>query len=170
MQGAGGAIASQLRQRVTLPLTRSTGVRSSCGRVEVTGFARAQPIQQFAASAANRNPTGKSPQDVGQSHWVKIFRFAVGWNQPYNSGYPVPSRGALAIVTNVGRGCGGRDGAKDERAVAYGEIVWVRRPGAGVKLAEAKAGRGRWWQQSRSPGRSRISRKAIAQGRPDVLR
>jgi hypothetical protein len=24
-------------------------------------------------------------------------------------------------------------------AVAYGEIVWVRRPGAGVKLAEAKA-------------------------------
>ena len=24
-------------------------------------------------------------------------------------------------------------------AVAYGEIVWVRRPGAGVKFAEAKA-------------------------------
>jgi len=24
-------------------------------------------------------------------------------------------------------------------AKAYGEIVWVRRPGAGVKLAEAKA-------------------------------
>ena len=24
-------------------------------------------------------------------------------------------------------------------ADAYGEIVWVRRPGAGVKLAEAKA-------------------------------
>ena len=24
-------------------------------------------------------------------------------------------------------------------AFAYGEIVWVRRPGAGVKLAEAKA-------------------------------
>ena len=24
-------------------------------------------------------------------------------------------------------------------ACAYGEVVWVRRPGAGVKLAEAKA-------------------------------
>ena len=24
-------------------------------------------------------------------------------------------------------------------ALAYGEIVWVRRPGAGVKLVEAKA-------------------------------
>ena len=26
----------------------------------------------------------------------------------------------------------------------------------------------RWWQESRSPGRNRISRKAIAQGRPDA--
>ncbi len=29
--------------------------------------------------------------------------------------------------------------AKTSAAVAYGEIVWVRRPDAGVKLAEAKA-------------------------------
>jgi hypothetical protein len=29
--------------------------------------------------------------------------------------------------------------AKTSAAVAYGEIVWVRRPGAGVKSAEAKA-------------------------------
>ena len=28
--------------------------------------------------------------------------------------------------------------AKDERSLAYGEIVRVRRPGAGVKLAEVK--------------------------------
>ena len=27
---------------------------------------------------------------------------------------------------------------KTNAAVAYGEIVWVRRPGAGVKSAEAK--------------------------------
>ena len=28
--------------------------------------------------------------------------------------------------------------AKTNAAVAYGEIVWVRRPGAGVKSAETK--------------------------------
>jgi hypothetical protein len=51
------------------------GVRPSCGRAEVTGFARAQPILQFAASGANRNPTGKSPQDVGQLLHKKIILF-----------------------------------------------------------------------------------------------
>ena len=44
----------------------------------------------------------------------------------------------MAIVANVGTGCGGRGGTQDERAAAYDEIVRVRRPGAGVKLAEAK--------------------------------
>jgi len=49
------------------------------------------------------------------------------------------TRGAIAIVTTV------RWDAMDARsrltsvAYAYGEIVRVRRPGAGVKLAEAKA-------------------------------
>jgi len=38
-----------------------------------------------------------------------------------------------------GAGSGGRGSTRDERAAAYGEIVWVRRPGAGVKSAEAKA-------------------------------
>jgi hypothetical protein len=39
---------------------------------------------------------------------AKIFRFARTPNHPYNSCHPVPRRGALAIVTNVGAGCGGR--------------------------------------------------------------
>ena len=38
----------------------------------------------------------------------KIFRFAATPNHPYKSRHPVPVRGALAIVTNVGAGCGGR--------------------------------------------------------------
>jgi hypothetical protein len=29
--------------------------------------------------------------------------------------------------------------SQDEVAQAYGEVVWVRRPGAGVKRAETKA-------------------------------
>ena len=36
-------------------------------------------------------------------------------NHPYNSRHPVPRRGALAIVTNVGAGCGGRGSVRRER-------------------------------------------------------
>ena len=43
-----------------------------------------------------------------------------------------PTRGAYPDRQKRGAGCGGRDDAKDERIVAHGEIVWVRRPGAGV--------------------------------------
>jgi hypothetical protein len=48
-------------------------------------------------------------------------------------------RGALAIVTNVRWDAMDAMVTKTSVAVAYGEIVWVRRPGAGVKFAEAKA-------------------------------
>jgi hypothetical protein len=39
---------------------------------------------------------------------AKIFRFARRANQTYKLRRPVLQRGALAIVTNVGAGCGGR--------------------------------------------------------------
>jgi hypothetical protein len=39
---------------------------------------------------------------------AKIYCFAPTPNHSYNSRHPVPPRGALAIVTNVGAGCGGR--------------------------------------------------------------
>ena len=45
----------------------------------------------------------------------KIFHFVVTPNQIENSRHPVPSRGALAIVTNVGAGRGGR-GWRERRA------------------------------------------------------
>jgi hypothetical protein len=55
----------------------------------------------------------------------------------------VPFRGgALAIVTNVGTGCGGRrprrhvlDVHGRTARLADGEVVWFGRPDAGVKLA-----------------------------------
>ena len=53
--------------------------------------------------------------------------------------------------------------------LAYGEIVWVRRPDAGVKFEGGqRCPRAMVSQKAGSPGRSRISRKAIAQGRPDA--
>jgi len=53
-------------------------------------------------------------------------------------------------------------------ARADGEIVWSWPPGAETKSAMRRA-RGRWGQESRSPRRSRISRKPLAQGRPGCL-
>ena len=90
------------------------------------------------------------------------FRLTRRANQWLNSRHPVPPEGRFAIVTDEGQGCGGRDGSEDERCRC------VRRSREGLAP--------RCWcrfggdKQSRSPGRSRISRKAIAQGRPDVLR
>jgi hypothetical protein len=92
--------------------------------------------------------------------------------------YPPASRldqeGRFAVVTNVGVGCGGRVGLQrgfhhaDGQRDTHGEIVWSWPPGAEVKSAPRRA-RGRRGQESRSPGRSRISRNAIAQGGPGCL-
>jgi hypothetical protein len=49
---------------------------------------------------------------------------------------------------------------------ADGEVVWFWRSDAGAKSRGTCPARRRW-QPSWSPGRSRISRKTIAQGRPD---
>jgi hypothetical protein len=43
-------------------------------------------------------------------------------------------RGAFAIVTTVRRDAMDAGLRLTSAAFAYGEIVWVRRPGAGVKL------------------------------------
>src|SRR5882757_935199 len=62
----------------------------------------------------------------------------------------------------------GRNFCATSGVCADGEVVWSWRSDAGVKLAKtltrlADDGGNQAW----SPGRSRISRKAIAQGRPD---
>jgi hypothetical protein len=55
---------------------------------------------------------------------AKIFRFAATPNHPYKSRHPVPPRGALAIVTNVGAGCGGRGSVG--RVVVFAGRAFVR--------------------------------------------
>ena len=44
-----------------------------------------------------------------------------------------PTRGALAIVMNVRWDAMDAKVTKTSVAQVYGEVVWVRRPGAGVK-------------------------------------
>ena len=76
---------------------------------------------------------------------------SIGYIEPHT-----PAEGRFAIVTDVGTGCGGRGsaraheviagrvlspwrskGAQTNGAEADGEVVWLWRPKAGVKLAEA---------------------------------
>ncbi len=49
--------------------------------------------------------------------------------------HPVPTKGRFAIVTNVGRDAVDAEAPLTNGAQADGEVVWFRRPGAGVKLA-----------------------------------
>src|ERR1700745_3535833 len=52
-----------------------------------------------------------------------------------------------------------------ENAAAYGEVVWSWRRDPGVYLSRL-CGDGNGGKKGRSPGRARISRKAIARGKP----
>ena len=56
----------------------------------------------------------------------------------------------------------------DENAAAYGEVVWFWRRDPGVYPA-CLCGFGNGDNKGRSPGRARISRKAIARGKPGCL-
>jgi hypothetical protein len=103
--------------------------------------------------------------------------------------HPVPVEGTLAIVTDVGAGCGGRGSVvarffrADERrlcpAKPFGGDGWLRtakscgpdapmlafKPAMMLRITRVTV--------TRKPGRRgehEISRKTIAQGRPDCLR
>ena len=66
-----------------------------------------------------------------------------------------PGRGALAIVTNVGAGCGGRGGAFDEQRQCGRRSRVVLTPRRWRQVPGKQASWERRWQESRSPGRSR---------------
>ena len=78
-----------------------------------------------------------------------------------------PARGASAVVANEGQGAMDAMLRLTSATLAYGEIVWVRRPDAGVKFEGGqRCPRAMVSRKAGSPGRTRISRKAIAWGRP----
>src|SRR3981189_284637 len=82
--------------------------------------------------------TGKSPK-VCPALRAKIFRFRCQVETPYDSRHPVPPERRWPSSRTRGRERWTRRLRLTSAALAYGEIVWVRRPGAGVKSAEAKA-------------------------------
>ena len=83
-------------------------------------------------------PVGQITLGLGPVRATKIFRFAVTPNHPYNSRHPVPRRGALAIVTNVGAGCGGR-GSVRRVDVFAGRLIRERTSRADERRLNASA-------------------------------
>jgi hypothetical protein len=115
--------------------------------------------------AANR-PDGQITSDFPkwcQARKTEIFRFRDRANHRYKLGYPVPLRGASAIVANVGTGCGGRGCAFDERrgSVRRSRVVltprrWRQVGGcASIQTDRARYPAGDGDKKARSPGRAR---------------
>ena len=121
-------------------------------------------------------PTGKSAKTC-RAPRVKIFRFRSHPNQPHNSARLTADEGRWPSS----RTCGEMRWTREPRltcvAQAYGEVVWFGRRGAGVKLAVAHrsyrierglAGDG--GKRAVLREEHEVSRKAIAQGRPECSR
>src|SRR5204863_1171444 len=88
-----------------------------------------------------------------QAPFAKIFLFSPDPNQFTDSHCPVPTEGRCARHQR-GAGCGGRGSARDERGLlAYGEVVWFRRPNRWRQVCDKK--RRRRCQKAWSPRRAR---------------
>jgi hypothetical protein len=89
-------------------------------------------------------------------------------NHDDHSSRPASSKRGVRVVTIRGSGMRWtRLWQLTSAAIADGEVVWSWHPGADAKSRCFDEYRGRRGQERRSPGRSRISRKPFAQGRPD---
>jgi hypothetical protein len=162
----------------------------------VMGFARAQPAADCLAIPANGAilPDGQISDFMSSPIAKNIPLSPSGKSVLSARAIPFRKRGALAIVTNVGTGCGGRGSvgrncgrravsvsdhasAQDERCGCVRQRRVVLAPVAGVKLAEVFRTRPGFrstdnpsatvTRRIRRRGEHVISRKAIAQGMPD---
>ena len=101
----------------------------------------------------------------------KIFRFSRRPNQDYIHTHPVPTRGALAIVTTWDGDAVDAEAATDERGgrVRQRRVVLTSRCWRQA-LKKLTLPRGDGGKRAVLRGELVISRKAIAQGMSDVLR
>src|SRR5204862_3572902 len=89
-----------------------------------------------------------------QAPFAKIFLFSSDPNQFTDLPRLVPTRGGVAHVINVERDAVDAGSARDERGLlAYGEVVWFRRPNRWRQACEKK--RRRRCQKAWSPRRAR---------------
>src|SRR5215216_2926737 len=103
-----------------------------------------------------------------QARESKIFRFRSDPNQSHNSARLTADEGR----SRSSRTCGEMRWTRKARWTyapdAYGEVVWFGRRGAGVKRAIRSAGDG--GKRAVLREEHEVSRKAIAQGRPECSR
>jgi hypothetical protein len=81
-----------------------------------------------------------------------------------------PARGALAIVTNVGAGCGGRGSTSDQRACSVRRSRVVLTPRCWRQIAQVHSCAETVARKPFTGGEHEVSRKATAQGRPECFR
>ena len=129
--------------------------------------------RNFASRLRQNNPTGKSlliSRNTCQAAESKINRLTPKANQFTNLSVSPDERGG----SRSSRTRGGMRWTLELRLTTRGSSVRRSRvvlaPEAGAKLAEATLLLATVARELGSPGRSRISRKAIAQGKPDALR
>jgi hypothetical protein len=100
-------------------------------------------------------PTGKSTKSCPALR-TKIFRLTRRANQNYNSRHPVPHEGRWPSSRTLGWDAVDADVLTTNGTEAYGEVVWSRRPDAGVKSFEKQTLlRGDGDKKARSPRRAR---------------
>ena len=118
------------------------------------GRGRRGPIPFMNGCAQNRISLGGSSCFYLSSPVAKNIRLRDLRKSPSYPPLSCPERGALAIVTNVGTGCGGRGGAFDERRQGGRRSRVVLTPRR-WRQASRKYPRGDGDKKARSPGRAR---------------
>ena len=122
------------------------------------------PREQFPQQIQQIYSTGKSLPIIGkicQSLAIKIFWFSETKSCAISLRIPFHSEGRFANVTNVGTGCGGRDGARDGRCRSgRAKSCGPDSLRVGVKSAEVILP-ATVTSKSGSPGRARISLKPL---------
>ena len=125
-----------------------------------------------ADTSARRANHNSVLENTCQARRRKIFFFSEFTNRRIDWTSPHRHKGRFAIVTKRGAGCDGRGLASgrfflpDETPAAHGEIAGAWRRDRGVYPFPSRSGNGNGDKNRRSPGRLRISRKAIARGKP----
>jgi len=124
-------------------------------------------------ATATKQPDGQINSDFQKSCQVQeseIFRFTRGANQPHNSARLTADEGRWPSSRTRGEMRWTRELRLTCAARAYGEVVWFGRRGAGAKLRGVYFLRGDGGKRAVLRGEHEVSRKAVAQGRPECSR
>ena len=113
---------------------------------------------------------GKSLLEICQARGSKIFCFRSHANQSHNSARLTADEGRWPSSRTRGEMRWTRELRLTCAARAYGEVVWFGRRGAGVKFAGSKLPADDGGKRAVLRGEHEVSRKAIAQGRPECFR